>query len=69
MQGAMGDVSGTREFPDGLSAHELLIQLEMPPEESYAVMINDIPVSLPDRTSRILLDGDKVTIFPPIKGG
>lgn len=69
MHGASNNAAGLREMPDGLSVADMLIELALPQEDTYAVMVNDMPVSIDDRPHTQLSDGDKFTVFPPIKGG
>ncbi len=69
MHGASDEASGIRDVPDGTTANGLIHVLKFSMEETYALMVNDMPVAVPDRDTYILNDGDKVTIFPPIKGG
>ncbi len=69
MSGASNEASGVREVPDGTTANGVIEALNLSMEETYALMVNDMPVAIPDRDSHVLEDGDKVTIFPPIKGG
>lgn len=69
MIGDTANVSGVRDVPNGTTANDLIAILKLPPEETYALLVNDMTVSLPDRDTFVLNDGDKVTVFPPIKGG
>jgi len=69
MHGASNSGVGVREMPDGTSVADMLTELDLPQEETYAVLVNDLPVSIGDRPHTHLCDGDKFTVFPPIKGG
>ena len=69
MQGTMEEFSGARDVPDKTTASDLVGLLGLPFEETYALMINNMPVAIPDRPSRVIEENDRVTIFPPIKGG
>jgi len=69
MVGGATGASGIHDMPDGTTANGVIAILDLPTEETYALMVNDMPVAVPDRDSCVLNDGDKVTIFPPIQGG
>ena len=69
VHGIPAEKSGIRGFPDDTCVAELIDLLELPREDVYAIMVNDLPVPPDERQARILIDGDKVTIFPPIQGG
>lgn len=69
MHGAFNSGAGVREVPDGASVAEMLTELDLPQEDTYAVLVNDLPVSIEDRSHTRLSDGDKFSVFPPIKGG
>jgi sulfur carrier protein ThiS len=69
MVGEANKASGIHEVPDTTTANGLISILNLPTEETYALMVNDMPVAIPDRDSFVLGDGDRITIFPPIKGG
>ena len=61
--------SGIKEFSDNISVADLIILLELPHEDVYAVMVNDLPVPPDERLNRVLVENDKITVFPPIQGG
>lgn len=69
MHGAASKGAGIRDMPDGTSVSDLLTELDLSHEETYAVLLNDLPVSIEERDQARLSDGDKFTVFPPIKGG
>ncbi len=69
IHGVQPSASGIHEFQDGLSITKLMALLDLPVEDTYAVMINDRPVPPSLREEHIMMDNDKITIFPPIKGG
>lgn len=69
MHGASAQGAGMRDVPEGYSVADMLTELDLPPEDTYAVLVNDLPVAIDDREDRILVDGDKFTVFPPIRGG
>ncbi len=67
-----GDVDASpkeREIATGTSVADITETLGLSSEETYAVLVNDLPVAPDDRSDRMLEDGDRVTVFPPIKGG
>lgn len=69
MHGASAEGAGVRDVPEGYSVADMLTTLDLPPEDTYAVLVNDLPVAIEDREGELLSDGDKVTVFPPIRGG
>jgi len=69
MHGTANSGAGIRDMPNGISVADMLIELDLPQEETYAVLLNDMPVSIENRPLTLLSDGDKFTVFPPIKGG
>jgi len=69
MHGSSERGAGLRDMPEGTSVAAMLQALDLPQEDTYAVLLNDMPVGIEDREETILSDGDKFTVFPPIKGG
>lgn len=69
MHGDANKGTGLHELPEGTTVADLLVRLDLPKEETYAVLRNDLPVGIDERPVSRLSDGDKVTVFPPIKGG
>jgi sulfur carrier protein ThiS len=69
MHGTSNTGAGVRNIPDGASVADMLTALNLPQEDTYAVLVNDLPVSIEDRPHTHLCDDDKFTVFPPIKGG
>lgn len=61
-----GSGKGTYELPDGASIAQAFGRLEIPPEVRYIVMVNGKQESDRERT---LVDGDKLTVLPPVAGG
>lgn len=59
--------SHSLELPKGLSIAALLERLSLP-SGGYGVLLNDRAVSVGER-SAALREGDRVTLFPAIKGG
>jgi len=69
VHGVAPSASGERKFPDNTSVSQLIELLDLPVEDVYAIMVNEIPAPPDTRDDHVLVDGDKVTIFPPIQGG
>ena len=57
------------ELPDGATAEDLLEGLDLPDDESYMTLVNGYAVAPGRRAATRLADGDKVIVFPPLKGG
>ncbi len=69
MHGDANRETGLHDVPDGTTVTGLLGSLSLSGEETYAVLLNDMPVGLDEREETVLSPGDKVTVFPPIMGG
>ena len=54
-------------MPEGASVTDVMERLRLP--DSLVTMVDSRPVPRTDRAARSLVDGDEVTIFPPLKGG
>jgi molybdopterin converting factor small subunit len=53
------------EIPDRASVRDLLIQLEIGPNELKIVFLNGVHAG----QDQMLKDGDRIAVFPPIAGG
>jgi len=60
-----GSVSVSVE--DGATVADVLLQLGL--AETLVTMVDSRPVPRLDRADHPLVDGDEITIFPPLKGG
>lgn len=57
------------EVAEGITARDIIKQLEIPPQLAHLVMIDGYHL-LPDEiTSRPLQPGEILAIFPPVAGG
>ena len=57
------------DLEDGATPDDLLEVLALPDDESYMTLVNGLSVAPRRRAATRLAEGDKVTIFPPLKGG
>ena len=57
------------ELAEGATPVDVMEQLSLPADDFYLVIVNDEVVPKPKRGQTILLDGDDLGIFPPLKGG
>ncbi len=57
------------ELPDGATPDDLLEALDLPGDEPYMTLVNGLPVAPGRRAATRLAEGDKVIVFPPLKGG
>ncbi len=55
------------DLPDGAPVQELIGRFRLPPPLTQLVLVNGVNVGR-DHT-RVLVDGDVVSIFPPVAGG
>jgi molybdopterin synthase sulfur carrier subunit len=53
------------ELPGDATLHDLIIQLNIPPEETHILFVNGII----QESGYRLKDGDEAGLFPPIGGG
>ncbi len=54
---------------DGLILNRLIEQFHIRPEEAHLVLVNGHFVCDYDREERVLIEGDVVSIWPPVAGG
>jgi len=54
---------------DGLILNQLIQQFHISPTEAHIVLVNGHYVEGGDRASRVLVEGDVVSIWPPVAGG
>ncbi len=59
--------TATLEVEDGLTVAELIEQLQIPKEMAQLVLVNGINIE--GEYSRVLQEGDTVSVFPPVAGG
>jgi molybdopterin synthase sulfur carrier subunit len=59
------DTAENHPIQPGISVHDLIKQLEIPPKEAKLIFINGVKSDF----SATLKDGDRVGIFPPVGGG
>ena len=57
------------DLADGATPNDLLEALDLPDDEPYMTLVNGLPVAPGRRAATRLSDGDKVIVFPPLKGG
>jgi sulfur carrier protein ThiS len=54
---------------DGLRLDRLIEQFSIPAEMAHIVLVNGRFVNTEDRAERELIEGDVVSIWPPVAGG
>lgn len=54
---------------DGLVLNDLIRQYHISDEEAHIVLVNGFFVCGEDRASRLLAEGDIISIWPPVAGG
>jgi sulfur carrier protein ThiS len=57
------------ELADGATPEDLLSVLDLPDDEPYMTLINGLSVAPERRATTRLAEGDRVIVFPPLKGG
>ncbi|MEE9317147.1 MAG: MoaD/ThiS family protein [Rhodospirillales bacterium] len=63
------DGNGVVEAAPDATLADVLSAMGLPENEAYVTLVNDDPVPAKDRAGRRLDPADRLTIFPPIKGG
>ncbi len=53
------------ELPEGAVVHDLIDHLQIPPEETHVVFVNNVI----EEHRSALNDGDVIGMFPPVGGG
>jgi sulfur carrier protein ThiS len=61
--------NGVIDLPEGTTLADLLGRLDVAGAELSLTLVGDVAVPERDQASRVLQDGERVTVFPPIKGG
>lgn len=61
--------NGIVEVPEGTTLSGLLARLDVAGAELSLTLVDDVAVRERDQAARVLQDGERVTVFPPIKGG
>ncbi|MFQ5791090.1 MAG: MoaD/ThiS family protein [Acidobacteriota bacterium] len=59
--------AATIEVEDGLTVAGLIEQLQIPKEMAQLVLVNG--VNIEGEYSRVLQEGETVSVFPPVAGG
>jgi sulfur carrier protein ThiS len=54
---------------DGLLLDRLIEQFHIPPQMAHIVLVNGLFVDPEQRAERELVEGDVVSIWPPVAGG
>lgn len=54
---------------DGLRLNDLIAQFHIPEKMAHIVLVNGQFVNPEQRAGRVLVEGDTVSIWPPVAGG
>ncbi len=57
------------EYPPGTTLADIAEHLKLPRELVHLVLIDGVFVPLEERSTRILVEGEAIAIFPPVAGG
>jgi sulfur carrier protein ThiS len=57
------------EVEPGATVLDLINRQGIPPEQCAIVLVDGAWVALPERGTRILLEGEVLAIWPPVAGG
>ncbi|MBM3952577.1 MAG: sulfur carrier protein ThiS [Rhodospirillales bacterium] len=58
-----------RDVADGATVARVLASFGLPPEMCHLVLINGSFVPPSERATRVLEDGDRLAVWPPVAGG
>ena len=57
------------DVAEGATPIDVMRQLGMPLEENYLVSLNGEVVVISERDTKVLAEGDRLAVMPPLKGG
>jgi len=57
------------ELPEGATVRMVIEKMEIPEQLAHLVMINGFHLSREDIDNRPLVEGEVLSIFPPVAGG
>jgi len=57
------------ELPEGTTIVQAIQPFALPPHLVKLVLVNGVYVAPQDRSSRVLVEGDVLAIWPPVAGG
>lgn len=58
-----------REVAEDTRLADIPAMVGLDDDETFAMLVNNMPVPPEERPSHVLSEGDLITVFPPIKGG
>lgn len=64
-----GGVKAELEVPDGATPADVMRHLGFPLDENYLVSLNGEVVVGSERETRVLVENDRLSVMPPLKGG
>ncbi len=57
------------ELPEAKNVQSVLDVLQIPEAQPLMIILNDAMVARPDYNSTLLVDGDSLSLMPPIQAG
>ncbi len=63
------DDQAVLDMPEGSVITDVMVQLGLPEDDFYLVILNDAVCPKSARSKTVLNDSDELGIFPPLKGG
>jgi len=60
---------GEVEIGEGATPIDVMQHLGMPMDRNYLTGVNGEIITKDQRSSRVLVDGDELSLMPPLKGG
>jgi sulfur-carrier protein len=57
------------EVPDGVTVQSVIDQYGLPEKLVHLVLIDGVYLAKPERSTRVLQDGQSLAIWPPVAGG
>ncbi len=62
-------IRGEIEVEEGATPVDVMQQLGMPMDRTYLTGVNGEIITKDNRSTRVLIDGDELSLMPPLKGG
>ena len=63
------DKTAVLDVAEGATTMDVIRQLGMPEDGSYLVVLNGASLPKSERPTRVLAEGDQLSVMPPLKGG
>lgn len=65
----VNDDQAELDVAEGATITDVMAQLDLPEDDFYLIILNDVVSPKAARSTTVLSAGDALGIFPPLKGG